>query len=309
MSRRTERGLALVLVLWSLILLTTIGMSFGYAVRVETAMGSALSDQVRAQALAAGGVRIAVAGLLAADEEQRWLMDGTVHEIPWRNARLRASVRTEGAKIDLNYAPKELLMGLFTNLLPDADAGSLADAVLERRERASAQAATAESSRDSRRPSVAAAGTAAGGTAPAFASVDELVRVPGFTSTSVLRVRPYLTVHSGRPQVDATSADVEVLAAVPGISRDAAIRFVQDRAERPGGEEGLDLSSFGEGASFLDAQPGSRVANVRAVALLEGGAAALVDTVLKVGGGEQGMEILEWRAVPVRAGGAEGFAE
>ena len=303
---RGERGLALILVLWSLMLLTAVAVSFGYAVRVETAVGSALSDQVRAEAVAASGVRRAILGVLTEDKEARWPVDGRVREIPWPDAVLRASVRSESAKIDLNHAPKELLMGLFTNLLPggEAVAEALADAVIARREQVAAQAPAATPRRGlptARPPTAAPAATAPAATAPAaagrlaFRSVDELAQLPGFTPDGIWRLRPYLTVHGGKAKVDAASADLEVLAAVPGVSRDAAVAFVRDRAARSDETQALDISPLGEGARYLDAASKAAVANVRALARLQGGAVAMVDSVLRIGRGGKRYEVLEWR--------------
>jgi general secretion pathway protein K len=303
---RGERGLALILVLWSLMLLTAVAVSFGYAVRVETAVGSALSDQVRAEAVAASGVRRAILGVLTEDKEARWPVDGRVREIPWPDAVLRASVRSESAKIDLNHAPKELLMGLFTNLLPDGEAvaEALADAVIARREQVAAQAPAATTRRGlptarpatARPPTAAPAATATAAAGRlAFRSVDELAQLPGFTADGIWRLRPYLTVHGGKAKVDAGSADVEVLAAVPGVSRDAAVAFVRDRAARSDETRALDISPLGEGARYLDAASKAAVANVRALARLQGGAVAMVDSVLRIGRGGQRYEVLEWR--------------
>lgn len=298
---RGERGLALILVLWSLMLLTAVAVSFGYAVRVETAVGSALSDQVRAEAVAASGVRRAILGVLTEDKEARWPVDGRVREIPWPDAVLRASVRSESAKIDLNHAPKELLMGLFTNLLPggEAVAEALADAVIARREQVAAQAPAATPRRGlptARPPTAAPAATApAAAGRLAFRSVDELAQLPGFTPDGIWRLRPYLTVHGGKAKVDAASADVEVLAAVPGVSRDAAVAFVRDRAARSDETQALDISPLGEGARYLDAASKAAVANVRALARLQGGAVAMVDSVLRIGRGGKRYEVLEWR--------------
>ena len=298
---RGERGLALILVLWSLMLLTAVAVSFGYAVRVETAVGSALSDQVRAEAVAASGVRRAILGVLTEDKEARWPVDGRVREIPWPDAVLRASVRSESAKIDLNHAPKELLMGLFTNLLPgsEAVAEALADAVIARREQVAAQAPAATPRRGlptARPPTAAPAATATAAAGRlAFRSVDELAQLPGFTADGIWRLRPYLTVHGGKAKVDAASADVEVLAAVPGVSRDAAVAFVRDRAARSDETQALDISPLGEGARYLDAASKAAVANVRALARLQGGAVAMVDSVLRIGRGGKRYEVLEWR--------------
>jgi general secretion pathway protein K len=302
MPQSTERGLALILVMWSLVLLTTIGLGFGYAARVETGGGLALSDQVRAEAVAGGGVRRAIAGLIVKDRKLRWPADGLVRELPWPDAILRASVRPESAKIDLNAAPRELLMGLFANLIPDGDAEALADAVLLRRDSGNGEAATQaaaeppaarpareergrRATEQNRKPSLAE---------QPFATVDELVQVPGFDAATVQRLRPYLTVYSGSAKVDAGTADVEVLAAIPGVTRDSAERFVVERAERLAEGTRLDLASLGAVTNYVDARAAAKVTNVRAMAYLRGGATATVEAVLAPGGGA-GFTLLDWR--------------
>lgn len=291
-----DRGFALVLVLWSLLLLTTIGISFGYAARVETVTGTTLSDAVRAEAVAAGGVRRAILGLLAKDKELRWPVDGQARAIPWPNALLRVSVRAESAKVDVNQAPPELLAGLFSHLLPDVDAERLVEVVLAQRERAAARPEGETDRRASRSARLARGARASGLAQQAFTSVDELVQLPGFDPDSVARLRPYLTVYSGRPQVDAASADVEVLAALPGVTREAALRFVEERATRAGEDGALDLSSLGEGAAYLDARSKADVTNVRAVVRLNAGGAALVEAVVSLGGaGAAPFQVLDWR--------------
>jgi general secretion pathway protein K len=145
----------------------------------------------------------------------------------------------------------------------------------------------------------------AAATRPAFRSVDELAQLPGFTPDSVWRLRPYLTVHGGKAKVDAASADVAVLAAVPGVTPDAAAQFVRDRAARSSDTQALDLSVLGEGAAYLDASPRSTVANIRALARLKGGAAAMVESVLKIGGGGKPFELLEWRQSLAGAGATQ----
>jgi type II secretory pathway component PulK len=193
-------------------------------------------------------------------------------------------------------------MGLFANLIPDGDAEALADAVLLRRDsgegeadtRAAAEPWAGRRAREegawqapaqNRKPSLAE---------QPFATVDELVQVPGFDAATVQRLRPYLTVYSGSPKVDAATADVEVLAAIPGVTRDSAERFVVERAARVADGTRLDLASLGAVTSYVDTRAAAKVTNVRAMAHLRGGATATVEAVLSAGGGA-GFTLLEWR--------------
>jgi general secretion pathway protein K len=291
-----------------LVLLTTIGVGFGYAVRVETAGSRALSEQVRADAVAAAGVRRAIAGLLAEDPKLRWRTDGHAREMPWPDAILRTSVRSESAKIDLNAAPKELLMGLFANLLPDGNAEMLADAVMHARK--SGEDEEPEAARETQPPRARAAevrgridrtARRAEKIQKPFSTVDALLQVPGFDPADLARLRPYLTVHSGSAKVDVSTADLEVLAAIPGVSRDAALRFVQDRQAPNRDSEPLDLSALGAAAEYVEARPEAEVINIRAAAYLDGGSSATVEAVV-TRDGRAGVTVLEWSEGAVRPG-------
>lgn len=286
---RTERGFALVLVLWAMILLTVIGVSFGFAVRVETETGAQLADQVRAEAAATAGIRRAILGLLTNDVDLRWQSDGREYEIPWPDATLRVTIRAENGKIDLNYAAAPLLAGLFEDQLPEADAAALADAVVDwrdRDERRSDNGAEAEEYR------------AAGRWGPAnlpFASVAELSQVLGFDGATVERLTPYLTVFARRPRINPIAADVTVLAAIPEISRDLAEQFVAQRATGMSDDQTPDLTLLAPGTSYIDTRLAATAAAIRAEARLPGDAAAAVEAVINLRSRGQAYEILDWR--------------
>ena len=75
------RGFALVLVLWTIALLTVIAGSFSFAMRSESSLGSNLVARAQAGALAEGGLRIGIARLLEPDEALRWRVDGADYHI------------------------------------------------------------------------------------------------------------------------------------------------------------------------------------------------------------------------------------
>ena len=223
MTPRTESGFALILVLWALVLLTTIGVSFGFAVRVETGSGTVLTDQVKAEAIATAGVRRAILGLIAEDPTERWVTDGRWYDIGWQDADLRVTLRAESGKIDLNAASPQLLAGLFENLFPESDRNALTDAVVDWRDR---------DDRVSENGAEADEYAAAGRTGPAnarFGSVAELSQVLGFDGAMVEKARPFLTVFSRQPRVNLFAAKAEVLAALPDVTREMADQFVAQR--------------------------------------------------------------------------------
>jgi general secretion pathway protein K len=301
---RAERGFALVLVLWALILLTTIGMAFGFAVRIESASGVALSEQVQAEAIATAGVRRAILGLLVEDNDARWKTDGRVYDIPWPDATLRATMRAENSKIDINHARQPLLEGLFAALLPESDPEVLAAAVLDWRDRDDRM--TREGAE---RDEYAAVGRRGPANAR-FASVEELAQVLGFDGTMLEQLRPYITVYGQSHKVNALTADVAVLAAIPDISGETAGQFVAERDAAIAAGEAPDLDLLRAGNRYLDRRLRPLVVNIRANARLHGGAAAAIDAVVLLRSRSKPYEILDWRQpLPDPAARAEPVTE
>ena len=109
---RRQGGFALILVIWALILLTTIAAGFSHAVRVETATATHVTDEVRAEAAAIAAIHRAIVGTGATEPDLRWKVDGRRYEIPWPNAKLAVTLRSEAGKVDINHAPGPILIGL-----------------------------------------------------------------------------------------------------------------------------------------------------------------------------------------------------
>lgn len=289
MTPRAQFGFALVLVLWALVLLTTIGVSFGFAVRVETGSGTALADQVQAEAIATAGVRRAILGLIAEDNELRWKSDGRTYKIVWPDADLHVTIRAESGKIDLNAASPQLLIGLFENLFSEADAEALTGAVVDWRDR---------DDRLSENGAEVEEYEAAGRSGPAnarFTSVAELSQVMGFNGAMTEIATPYLTVYSKQPRVNVLSAGVGVLAAIPDISYEMAEQFVIQREADLAAEQTPDVTAFKASRRFVATRQTASVVEIKANAVLSGGASATVEAVINTRAGDQAYETLNWR--------------
>jgi len=287
-----QRGFALVMVLWVLVLLTLLGTGFGRAVRVESRAGIAADERLRLEAAALAGVARGIHGLLITDPERAWRLDGRSYEIPWTDASLRVTMRSENGKIDINFAPAPLLAGLFEALLPDADADALADAVLDWRD-----------GDDRRRPKgaeaadYAAAGRSYGPANRPFRSPWTLSQVLGLNGAAVERLLPYVTIHARRPRVDPFSADARVLAAIPGIEPEAAEAFVAQRRRTTEGGP-VDLQPLSGGSRYLDRRPSTGLASIRVEARAPSGGRLIREAVVRLKGRSQGYEILSWRQIP-----------
>ncbi len=122
---------------------------------------------------------------------------------------------SEAARIDLNFAPKEMLAGLFAGLGANKDAAmDDADRIVGWRTRPRPAAPM------TRKRSMPAAGLNYPPRQSLFTHVNELALVVGLPPALVDRALPFVTVFNGSSDVDATIAAPEVLAACPKTDSD-----------------------------------------------------------------------------------------
>ncbi len=138
-----DSGFVLVAVLWILAALATLASIYSvYAVNTVAASHVA-DDRVQAEASIRAGIEMAVFGQLAVPERVR----PSHGAFDLRVGRTRVAVRfqSEAARIDLNAAPADLLVGLFAAVGVDLmDATTYADRVIGWRTKADADAASRE---------------------------------------------------------------------------------------------------------------------------------------------------------------------
>lgn len=99
-----QKGMALILVLWVLSLLTIMAGGFVLSIRRETAIIAGLKNNAEAQATAESGLAIAELMLQNPDINKRWRADGSIYQIDAENAKLRIRLLSETGKININFA-------------------------------------------------------------------------------------------------------------------------------------------------------------------------------------------------------------
>ena len=142
-------------------------------------------------------------------------------------ANVAVEFRSEAARIDLNTAPKQLLLGLFITLgARPEDAENYASRVIGWRTPQSvgqdAEAAGYWLARVGYQPRGAK-----------FPHVNELSLVRDLPLSLVERALPFVTVYSGRPQINIVDAAPEVIAALPGMTVDRVNEFLVERRASP----------------------------------------------------------------------------
>ena len=264
--RRGAGGFALILVIWALVLLTSLATGFALAIRHEIRAAGDLASIAQAEATTSATLHAAAFMLSLAEPTDRWKADKQWRKLPWPDADIGVRVQSESGKIDINLAPRELLAGLFTQFMSPARSEALTDALLDWRDGDDdPEPSGAEQKAYSR------AGYTYGPANASFNSVNELGRVLGFDYPTVELLKPYLTVHSKRPRINVLGADAVVLMATPGIDREIATMLLaqRDRVLAEGGR--MDFAELRNGWRYLESRANDRLLSVDIDVLLPNG--------------------------------------
>jgi len=273
---RFERGIALILVLWVITLLTVIAGSFVYGARSTALVAGNLVSIARARALADAGIHRGLYELVkSASDAERWKANGRTHVFSLEDAEIRLVMRDESAKIDLNVANEVLIKGLLLSAGQDEEqANQILDAILDWRD-----------PDDLTRPQGAerdryeAMGLPYIPTNAPFQTVDELQRVIGVTPDLYRKLAGALTVFSKLPGINSTLAPRQVLLALPNVTEADVDAYLAQR------EEMLDAGQaplpFPQAAGF-ESGAASQVYNLRSIAKASDGTQFVREAVAKV---------------------------
>jgi general secretion pathway protein K len=242
---RSERGLALVSVLWAMSILSLIAASMMSTGTLSVAMERNALRRAQSDALADSAIALGILGLLDPRPDRRWRVDGVRQSVSFAGVPMTIAIQDEYGLIDLNQADVVLFRGLFRSAgLKEEDAQRLADRVIEWRSAADARATESESAADYRR-----AGLSYAPRRGPFQSVDELRLVLGMTPQIFARVEHAFTVYSQQPSVDQRFAPREVLMALPGMDGGRANAIL---AERRSAARNVSTAGFPIGGGVLD---------------------------------------------------------
>lgn len=288
MPRRAagERGIALVLVLWVLVLLALMSAAFLATTRSEVTLVRARIDAAQAEAVADAGVHWAAARILAATfgdaADGATPFDGRAEEIAIAGGTAEVRIQDVGGLVDLNGADADLLAGLLAvaGAGPE-DARMLADRIIDFRDPDERPGPDGAEDAD-----YAAAGLAHDAKDGAFTRIDEIRQIPDMPPALASRLLPLVTVHSASHGIDPRVAPPRVLAALPGLGS-AASRILDAR-----GRHGSDSFDPAENPYFVASS--RNVFRVTVLGETEAGGRFLREAVIRIGGTDQGFEILDW---------------
>lgn len=265
--KQRQRGVALVLVLWVITLLSVIAGNFAFSMRGEAHIARNLLSAAQAQAQADAGVQRAWYELLKPPTELlRWKGDGTPHELTIDGGAMRISIQDESGKIDINTASEPLLRGLFRSVGADeASAEALTDCVQDWRDGNSKLKRLHGAKQDE----YVAAGKNYGPANAPFTTVDELLRVLGMTPEMFRQLEPIVTVYTHQAGVNTVVAPRGALLAIPGVTAELVDQYLELRKNLIAA--GQPVTAF-VGAGVYGSQPaGPAVNSVRSAATMSDG--------------------------------------
>jgi general secretion pathway protein K len=279
------QGFIIVAVLW--ILAALAGFASVYSLYVSnTAIAAHVSDdRLQAEASILAGVELTAFRLSGIAEKERPTSGSFALQIGRSN--IAASFRSEGARVDLNAAPKELLTGLFTTLgAKPADAAEYADRIIGWRKKNTLpdQNKEADAYKD--------AGLAYAPRQAPFQNVAELRLVLGLPAPLAESAMPFVTIFNGKGEIDVIEAAPEVVMALPRISPDI-IAAVLER--RHGQDPATILALLGAARSSVSLD-GPKAVRVNISVALDHGRRINAEVVLLIleNGGDP-YRVLSWR--------------
>jgi general secretion pathway protein K len=229
-------GFIIVAVLWILVALATLASIYSIYINNSALAVSGMDDGLQAEALVSAGLEL-TAYRLAVSKDKDKNKDNdkdkdkdaqrpTRGQFVFRLGRANVTVNysSETARIDLNAAPKALLAGFFAAIgASNDDADRYADRIIGWRQRPKPmdQAGEAALYRSAGLPYLPRG-------AP-FAHASELWLVQGLPPALIRRALPFVTVYSGRPDINVFDAPPELIAALPDMTPARLATFLNQR--------------------------------------------------------------------------------
>jgi general secretion pathway protein K len=209
-SKTGQAGFALVAVIWTLGLITLLGMAVIVGARYRTKTSSNYASVTAAEVAAESAINLAIATALGATPQQdvkfplRCRLPG--------GEQATITIEEENGKIDLNTATLPALARLFTALTRDQSMGTrIASLIVEFRKPPGGQA---------QGPSSPAANPAE----PRFTTVMQLDQVNGISPQLFRTALRHVTVRSGRQEPDLEAASPSLLRLLNVEPKQAASR-------------------------------------------------------------------------------------
>jgi general secretion pathway protein K len=272
-----SKGIALIMVLWVVTVLSVVVLEFCFAMRTEINITKNYKEELQLYAMAEGGIQRAIAELIykhdsriqqmrktlkpeeVPPEKMEWMTDGRGYALPFDQGKCEIRIMSEAGKININLVSESMLRKIVGQLgLEGEQRDIIVDSILDWRDPDDfhrVNGAEGEYYQSLKEPYHCKNGN--------LDSIEELLLVRGVTlelfhgkkgikreeeakkeegETQVNRIglKDLFSIYSPQEQVDINSASPLVLSYIWGIPNEIAQRVVKAREEK-GFENQLDL--------------------------------------------------------------------
>ena len=210
--RHRQQGMALIVVLWLIVLLSVMAAGHSRNVHTETRLASRQVEIAKARGMAEAGINHVILEMLADGSSDEIPIDGSVFAVDIYDEQVTLAVRRATGLVDLNAASAELLNAVLQAC--DVEEGrrpNIVDAILDWRDGDDLRHLNGIEDSD-----YLAAGVPWTSRDDAFMSIDELKYLPGIDQGLFERMAPLVTVHSGRAGIDLENAPPILVMALTG---------------------------------------------------------------------------------------------
>jgi general secretion pathway protein K len=279
-------GFIIVAVLWILIALATLASIYSIYIKNSALAISVTDNGLQADALVSASLELTAYRLTTLNNDLR----PTRGRFGFRLGRANVLVNfsSETARIDLNAAPKILLNGFFKTLgATDEDADRYADRVIGWR-------TTPKPAQTEEASLYSSAGLPYLPRGAPFAHASELWLVHGLPPTLVGRAIPFVTVYSGRPEINVFDAPPELIAALPEMTPARLNAFLAQREASAADKDSLSrlLGPDQPGATA----DGSNAFRVRVSIAFDNGWQTGSEAVILLDTADEPFRVLSWRS-------------
>jgi general secretion pathway protein K len=224
------------------------------------------------------------------DDETRMRADGRLYQQEFDGILVEVSAIDERGKLDINATDELTLVNMFIGHgMEMTEAEFLAAAVLDWRDEDEMERVNG-----AEEDAYYAAGLEVGPANRPFMMTEELLQVVGMPYELYRLLEPGITVFSRAAKPNPAFAPVEALMALPDITYDEAMNFVQERnSQQPGDNLGTELPN---GVVVMEQGRGVTY-SIQARATMPNGVWEQLEATIRVGGNKLGnpYRVLRWR--------------
>ncbi len=277
-------GFIVVAALWILGALAALASIYSIYVANAATSVAVNDDALRAEAVVTAALELTAYQVTGAPPKERPSRGRFAIRMNAANATVEFC--SEAARVDLNKASKDLLAGLFRALGAGSnDAEDYADRVIGWR------SPPPTDSQDPEESLYRAAGLNYGPRGAPFTHAAELALVVGVPPAMTERAMAYVTVYSGRPEINVRDAAPEVIAALPGITPEQLNALLSDRQSLMDQSSSTALGA----TQTMATTEGSKAVRVTVSMMFDSGRAISAEAVILIDGRDEPYRVLAWR--------------